>query len=84
MIVCWILEKKFANNPNPYQINIGGFAIPIRGASSRGITESQEHPPPLQASYRRSKLRGIQKENKLYHAAYKKKTSVTLPRVLLC
>jgi hypothetical protein len=28
-------------------INIGGFAIPIRGASSRGITESQEYQPPL-------------------------------------
>ncbi len=24
----------------------GGFAIPIRGASSRGITESQERQPP--------------------------------------
>lgn len=49
----------------PIQINIGGFAIPIRGASSRGITKSQEHQPPLQASNRRSKLRGIQKENKM-------------------
>jgi hypothetical protein len=44
------------------EINIGGFAIPIRGASSRGITESQKRQPPLQAMNRRSKLRGIQKE----------------------
>lgn len=32
-----------------HKINIGGFEIPIRGASSRGITESKERQPPLKA-----------------------------------
>ena len=51
-------------------INVGGFAIPIRGASSRGITEPQEHQPPLKVrnpappkTALRSKLRGIHYEN---------------------
>jgi len=47
-------------------MNIGGFALPIRGASSHGITESQERQPPLQASNRHSKLPGNQKENKQF------------------
>jgi hypothetical protein len=46
------------------QINIGRFAQAIPGASSWGITPSQEHHPPLKASNRRSELRGIHKENK--------------------
>jgi hypothetical protein len=52
------------------QINIGGFAIPIRGASSRGITESQERQPPLKASNRRSEERGILLRNKYNEPKY--------------
>jgi hypothetical protein len=48
-----------------FNINVGGFAISICGANSRGIAESEERQPPLQALNRRSKLRGIHKEKKL-------------------
>lgn len=47
------------------KINCSRFAQAIPGASSRSINLSQEHHPPLQASNRRSELRGIQIENKL-------------------
>ena len=40
-----IVDKKEPGK-NHFKINIGGFAQAIPGASSRGITASQEHHPP--------------------------------------
>jgi len=56
-----LLQVGFSANTPP--LKLSGFAFSIRGASSRGIPESQERQPPLKASTRCSKERGTQKVN---------------------